>query len=442
MKTFKIPQNNWVMTAALLAVLSVNVSFNGQQAGIASADFASTSGDLVESKLVTVEGVMPVKYVNNGESEVLAIVPKKMTEGKVCETCGYETIPLATKNKTDIDALNVQLLKAMQKVKPAAEAKEEAAAGDAEEKVVEKKNPFDAIEKACNSKRYKTNSEVLSCTSEKFVSLLRKKSGAEIDSVEALDFYKANIETAIKTEIVEARRLANRARRSALNPLQTQFIIESDEWSNDPSEILRKAGQMREDTLKVIRTILAGMPSKQEKIRSRLVITETEIAREEARELQQTFIQARDSKDASKGVYLFQEGELRRADLQDLMQGMQYHSNAGFSKALSARDLNADLQNQYETYINDFFQKIQDGMWQNPYGFMGAASSNTTLPGIDFGGRISQPGRGAIQGSSAVQLRGGTRINAGNSTVLLLPIPAQNNNSVNFSPISPLRGRQ
>lgn len=396
MKTFTlIPKHKWVMTTALLAVLGFNVSFNSHQAGIASADFASTSGDLVESKLVTVDGVMPVKYVNNGESEVLAIVPKKLTEGKVCDNCGYETIPLTTKNKSDIDALNVQLLKALQKAKPKTEvAREEDAVEVAEEDVPEKKDPFESIEKAC--RRHKSNSDVLTCTTDKFIAILKKKKGPEIDKLDALDFYKEKIESAIRFEISEARRLANRARRASVTPSQSQNLMNSDDWASEPGDILQNAAEMREGALKVIRTILAGTPSKYEEIRKRLLSAETEIARDEARELQQTFIQARDSKDPSQGVYLFKEGELRRVDLQDLIRSMQYHSNAGLAKARSGNDLNSELQAHYETYMNNFFEKMNEGMWTNPYGFMGGGGNTTTLPGVDLAGRMANPSRKII----------------------------------------------
>lgn len=452
MKTFTlIPKNKWVMTAALLAVLGFNVSFNSHQAGIASGDFASTAGDLVESKLTTADGVMPVKYVNNGESEVLAIVPKKMTEGKVCETCGYETISLLTKNKKDIDGLNVQLLKALQKTKPAkaeVAAKEEEAAVEASEETVEKKSPFDAIEKACS--RYEKRSEELSCTADKFVAILKRKKGAEIDKKEAFNFYKENIESIIRLEITEARHLANRTRRAHSG----LFFRPSDDLSSDPRDIMQTATQMREKALKVIRTLLAGTPGKYEKIRVELLEAETKIANEEARELQQTLFQARNNQDPSKGVYLFEEGKLRRVELQDLIEGMQYHSNAGLSKATSSKDINAELQAHYESYMNNFFQKMNDGMWQNPYAFMGSDNGNsTTLPGVNFGPRLSNPGRGNTGStvSPGISNRVGTTLNARNQTPAMT-MPTQNY-GISFGPMVPatpeslrmrmeIRGRQ
>lgn len=451
MKTFTlIPKNKWVMTAALLAVLGFNVSFNSHQAGIASGDFASTAGDLVESKLTTADGVMPVKYVSNGESEVLAIVPKKMTEGKVCETCGYETISLLTKNKEDIDGLNVQLLKALQKTKPAkaeVAAKEEEAAVEASEETVEKKSPFDAIEKACS--RYEKRSEELSCTADKFVAILKRKKGAEIDKKEAFNFYKENIESIIRLEITEARHLANRTRRahSGLFP----YLRRSDDWSTD----MQKATQMREKASKVIRTLLAGIPGKYENIRGELVEAETKIAKEEARELQNTFIQARDDENPTIGLYYSQEGKLRRMDLQDLMENMQYQSNAGLSKAASGKDINLELQAHYESYLNNFFQKMNDAVMLNNYTFLDGNKGNiTTLPGVNFGPRLSNPGRGNTGStfSPGISNRVGTNLNATRTQTPVMTMPTQNY-GISFGPMVPatpeslrmrmeIRGRQ
>ena len=403
MKTFTYPQKKWVMTAALLAALGFNVSFNNNNRTFSSGEFASTN--IIESELVTADGVMPIKYIPNGESGVLAIVPKKMTEGKVCETCGYDTIAITSQNRDDIKALNVQLLQALQKNKPAAEVVAEAQSRSvtAPAATPEKKNPFEAIEKACQ--RYDSKSEALTCSAERYVEILRRKTSEEIDKADAMNFYKSNIETALRSQILDARRMANNVRRALGRPSQSNYLRESDDLMSDPAETMKAAGQIREDALKAIRTMISGLPSKYEEIRKALINAETSIANEEAREVQQTFIAARDSKDPSQGVYLFKEGELRRVDLIDLMDSMKYHSDAGLSKASSSNDINASLQTEYENYLNNFFNKMREGVWQNPYSFMGNTGNGTMVPGAGMSQRINNPGRRYQNGVAAPQSR-------------------------------------
>ncbi|WP_374075469.1 hypothetical protein [Bdellovibrio bacteriovorus] len=447
MKTFTYPHKKWVMTGALLAVLGFNVSFNSHSKdGIASADFASTVAEgVVQGKIYTAKGVVPVKYIDNGEDKVLAIVPKKMTEGKVCDTCGYDSIALSVKNKEDIDSLNVELMKAMEKQlkekKPEVAEADASAEGQEGDKVV-KKSPLEAIEKACS--RHKENADILSCTAEKFVAALKKKSDPAIEKTDALDFYREHIESLVKSELTEARRIANRVRRASVNVSQWSIMEDSDDTMKNPSDI-------REETLKVVRSIISGIPSKYEDVRKRLLLAETEMIKAEAQELQQTFIQARDSKDPSQGVYLFKEGELRRADLQTLLQDMGYHTTAGLDKAVSTRDLSYDLQRQYESYFSDFSKRIQEGMWTNPYSFMGAGNGNTTLPGVNLDPRFANPGRNSgTVGTPGISSRTGANMNATGTQTILVPvqvpagttsvpqigIPTQNN-GVSFGTMGP-----
>ena len=198
MKTLIYPQKKWVLAATLLAVLGFNASFNPRPAITYAAELAS-SAVIAEEQVATVDGVMPVTYLKGNQSQILAVVPKKMTEGKVCDSCGYETISLGQANQQDIKALNVKLLQEMQKTKAS-----KAAATTTEPATEEKKNHFESIEKSC--RRHNEKSDLLTCTSDKFISLLRKKDGPELDKVDTMNFYKQNIENLIYSEIADARR--------------------------------------------------------------------------------------------------------------------------------------------------------------------------------------------------------------------------------------------
>lgn len=394
MKNFTHP-NKWVMTGALLVALGFNVPFKSQPTPEQSADFASTLQEgVVHGKIYTPKGVVPVKYIDNGEDQVLAIIPKKMTEGQICDNCGYESISLNVKNKNDIDALNVALLQAIQK-NPVSELPQrtEVAGSKVDSNIpAEVQDPFETILKACA--RYKERAQKLDCTSDRYIKLLSRKD-SNISAEDAMNFYQRHLESAIRSELSDARRLINKVRRASTNMSQWQSLQDSEELLKNPSE-------MREEALKVIRGLVAGLPSQYENVRKRLVNAEVMFATEEAKELEQTFKTARDNRNPSESVYLYKEAEMRRQDLQGLLQDMSYHTSAGLSKASSSDLINRDLQSQYEKFFSDFATKIQNGMWTNPYDFMGGTVS--PLPGVpNLDQRQRNPGRGASTGQVGVQ---------------------------------------
>ncbi|MBV2169209.1 MAG: hypothetical protein KUL82_10935 [Bdellovibrio sp.] len=446
MKTFTYPQKKWVMTAALLAVLGFNVSLNSHQDGIASADFASTSGDLVESRLVTTDGVMPVKYINNGESEVLAVVPKKMTEGKVCDTCGYETIPLTTKNKEDIDALNVQLLRALQKVRPKAEvvAAEEDAAEVTTEKVVVKKSPFDSIRKAC--KRITDRDEALTCNKERFIALLKdEKQAGKIEPNEALQFYKAEIQSRLVSQISEARRISARARRAQTNMTSWQAFQNSDDAFANTDLIINKA-------LFVIEDLVREVPTKFESVRQHLIVAETDIMKFEAAQIQQTKAQAEANKGTSEGLFLSQDAFARLNELESLRSVMSGKTVNALQEATGNNVITVELNSTYNKFLQDFNTNLINAL--NGQGTM--LNGITVNPAIDLSPRLTNPGRntgGTIIVNPGVSTRTGANLTApaaaGTQTILVpvqvqsaspsattLVMPTQNT-GVSFGPMGP-----
>ncbi|WII73103.1 hypothetical protein QJS83_04355 [Bdellovibrio sp. 22V] len=440
MKTFTYPNKKWVMTGALLAVLGFNVSFNSHQAGIASADFASTSGDLVESKVATVEGVLPVKYINNGESSVLAIVPKKMTEGKVCENCGYDTIPLSIKNKEDIDAMNVELLKALSKGKPKAEAKEEDADEVVEEKVVEKKNPFDRIKKACARPTDKT--EALDCYKTKFIALLKDKSASKIETNEALQFYRAEIENRILSQISDARRISARARRASTNMSSWQAFENSDDAFANTDEMINK-------TLFVIEDLIREMPAKFEPIRQRLIVAETMILKQEAAQVQQTKAQSEAQKGTPEGLYLGQETLVRNSEFHDLWNTMGYSTNQALREAQGNNTITPELYNQYNKFLQEFNSSLMSAIsGNNSNGLLNGVTTTPGVPGVNLLPRLQNPGRtsgapGVITQPNPISTRTGANLTTtmpGTQTqTVLVPvqIPTQNT-GVSFGTVSPI----
>lgn len=108
---FTYTQKKWAMTGVLLAVLGFNVSMNKHTGGIASIDLASSSDDVAEGKYINDQGVHKVKFIQNGEHSVLAVVLN--TEGSTCTTCGTWNLENTSlnKNKDNVDALVVELAK-------------------------------------------------------------------------------------------------------------------------------------------------------------------------------------------------------------------------------------------------------------------------------------------------------------------------------------------
>lgn len=400
MKTFKFPQNKWVMTATLAAVLGLNVSINYQPSQIETAEFASTAGAVIESEVLTADGPLSVRYLNNekDKSEVLAIIPKKNTEGKVCVDC-FQTITLQTTNKEDIKALNSQLQQVLRD-KEAAAAKVATApakpAVEPEESVPVKKDPFAAIERKC--KKHKENADLLKCTSEEFTSLLRKKGGAEVDEQEALDFFRSKIATSIQTETEKARSLLITERENYINSNVFDILSESEKINGLTSVSIR-AMYMREETLKAIRQIIAETPSKYEEVRKRLIDTQSEIAREDVLDFQQAYLYKREKTVPAYVLFKFEHNKFA-----ELINGIQYHTNAGLNQAASTGDLNADLHRQYQARINSILQQLAAGTPATPtvttnnnstFGStpgVSTSTSTTTIPS-NLSIRLANPGR-------------------------------------------------
>ena len=393
MKTFKFPQNKWVMTATLAAVLGLNVSINYQPSQVEAAEFASTAGAVIESEVLTADGPLSVRYLNN-KTHILAIVPQKTTEGKICDDC-YQTITLQTTNKEDIKELNIQLLKALRD-KEAAAAKVVAAPAKAavekEESAPAKKDPFASIEKACERK--KENADFLSCTSDRFISLLRKN-GSKIDKDEALDFFRDHIESSIKSELKKVDGNVNTAISAWTSSYSKDFILALNNVS-EPKEAIYNASQINTNTLKIVRDLIADIPSKFENVRERLLEFESEMAREKARKIEQAFIQSKRLEGSMNKDTLNLERDLRYNDFKSLLDNMYTHTNEGLYQATSTGDLNANLYRQYQSRINTILQELNASIekqraeiWNNS--FMPGTTTGATTPNL--GARLANPGR-------------------------------------------------
>lgn len=385
---FTYPQKKWVLTSALLAVLGFNVSFNTHNDGIASADFASTSGDLTESKVYTAEGVMPVKYIDNGDEEVLALVPKRTTEGKVCEgKCGYDTIVLSAKNKSDIDALNVELMKKLAE-QPAAPKKkvakkEEVAEADAEatgEEVVEKKvDHFEKLRKECKNKR--EASAALNCLAPKFADLLNDDK-KDVETSEASKFFTASIQPLLMEQLSELRAsigLSSRVREG--------MIVFEDRESYNMAVI--DAQELKNSTLEVTRELISKIPREHELVRSKLLVAQTNLLKYEAEQAAQLNKLADSSKNSYEKTYLRREATFRLGESDALALLLLHNSGDGVRGAKSAGQI-TDLQEiSYQTYLTEAYNAFINAK-------NGLTSGTVMSPPVDMTSRLQNPGRGTI----------------------------------------------
>ncbi|AFY02941.1 hypothetical protein [Bdellovibrio bacteriovorus] len=386
---FTYPQKKWVLTSALLAVLGFNVSFNTHNDGIASADFASTSGDLTESKVYTAEGVMPVKYIDNGDEEVLALVPKRTTEGKVCEgKCGYDTIVLSAKNKSDIDALNVELMKKLAE-QPAAPKKkvakkEEVAEADAEatgEEVVEKKavDHFEKLRKEC--KRHKEIADALSCLAPGFTDILNDEK-KDVTSSEASKFFSEAIQPLLVEQLTTIRSSLNLQDRVKAGLISYDDNI-SFQWAKEDADTLK------EKTLLLTRNLLAEIPRKHEMVRSKLLSAQSNLLKYEAEQAAALTALSLKTTNQQEFAYLTTEAEIRKGETSALASILERNSLVGIQSASSIGNITEMQKASYRTFLTESYLALLNA-------FAGKTTGTVKDPGIDLSGRLQNPGRGTI----------------------------------------------
>lgn len=410
--------NKWVLTSALLATLGFNISFNKHEAGIATADFASTLAEgVVEGNLQTAKGLIPVRYIGDGDNKVIAIIPKGMkTEGdvfKVCETCGYESISLKVETTTTLENLNVALLAAIEKTRDTV-VTEKASAEEANvaiSELPEDADHFASLEK-CDDKS--SESAVLDCRTSGFLKIVKNKR-IKVSEEAALEYYKDSIEPLLAKQITESRRALNAQRRASVMPNQW-FNFESNLDAEDPNFL-------RQEILQTIETLISDLPTGQKKVRDRVQVTQTLILKAEALELQQTMNNSKNTSDPAMSVYLMQEGNLRKYDLESLMNGMLTTTHSGLQMA----DITASQKNQYMGYMNNYVSQMYQGMNTNIYGFIDGSGAVSTLPVMTLDGRVQSGGRistlPVTQGASADQIfqQQGQMFTGQTSSVVVLP---------------------
>jgi hypothetical protein len=379
MKSLSYDKKKWALTGCLLVALGFNLSMHKHIEGVASAELASNSDDVVDSKVVTANGIATVKYIKIKDDQTLAVV----TEGTICATCGNQFTLTTSFNKDNVDALNVALLKYVSAspvtVTPAPST---TTSGDVEKDVTER--ALSAIEKYCDKKDDKQ--EQLECYGDKFVSLMDTKKKITLDIGKLNDFYREHIENLIDSQMSESRSIMSRARRAAAGLTSLGL----DDSMKDPA-------QMREDTLKVVENLLSGVPKKYNMIRKSLVSYETNLLKTEALDVQQTFVQARNTANPLDSVRLMQEAFLKRQDLAYLANGLNDANQYAFDKAVRYDKMDSSNADTYYKYFNAYAKQVIDGLSLNPTSFqipgVNLQLPNSPLATTTLGDRIGNGGR-------------------------------------------------
>ncbi|WP_347357632.1 hypothetical protein [Bdellovibrio sp.] len=397
---FTYPQKKWVLTTALLAVLGVNVSLNSHSDGIASADFASTSGDLMESKVYTADGVVPVKYIDNGDEEVLALVPKKTTEGKICEgKCGYDTITLSVKNKSDIDSLNVELMKQLAKESTAPKKKvvkkeevEEDAVEATEEVVAPKKHivdPFKDIVKDCVAESA-TEEASVKCVSKKYLDILNDKNKSKnISAKQALEFYNEEIQTLISSDIAKARHISATVRRGQIDPTYYNEMLEFENPAVQVRDALARARDASSEILK-------DTPTKFEVVRQKAVALQAEILKRELIQYKEVKIQAEQAKNTNEGAFLLNEAMHRLPEVTSLHDMLIRNSTDSLRVARAEKNITYDQATAYNKYLLEVSNAVAQILGGKDSTFM---QNVPTSQAVDLSGRLQNPGRGMSIGT-------------------------------------------
>ncbi|WP_373998247.1 hypothetical protein [Bdellovibrio bacteriovorus] len=438
MKTFTYPTHKWVLTATLLAVLGLNVSFNTHTAGVASADFASTEGEgITPSKIYTADGVVPVKYIDNGEDKVLALVPKKMTEGKACDSCGYESYPLSVKNKEDIDSLNVALMKAIgarltTQEKPKAEAAQEVVA----DSDAEKKSILDQVAESCHALK---ESRVYNCLATKFVAALKSKDKSKnITAEEALDFYNEEIKPRLLSKASDARRAYERSLRVSMGQDALNSLESSDGLMSNSRDLI-------EELSKSVRELIEQVPGKYESTRKALLTAHTDIIKFEAAQYKTALNRELTTTNTQEYPYLQYARMKQGENLESIFQTFHQNTTLGLQGAASKGFITNEQENQYYRLLNEFNTSLTNAIFNNGTALNGVV----TTPTLDLNARLLNPGRGVAPGTvtPGVSTRTGSNLTVSPGVVVQPQVTApttlpnflpQTNNGVSFGTVNPI----
>lgn len=393
MKKFTYQQKRWVMATALLAVLAVNVSFNPHKE-VGSANFASRAteddeavveeevevpvfeGSYIKTKVRTRHGMMSVRYLNNGENGVLAVVPKLNTQGQFCPTCGYRTISLTSiENIEDVGGLNDALASIVDKSKIKRTKDEEEDLSEEEDNkelasVEEPETPKKktALEKIKISCERRSREDVLPCIKEEFINVLTSRHKAKkIGSSEAQRFYKEEIEDRLLRQIINAKAVSS-----------VNYVTFKEKVN---------------ESAKIISDLIAAMPEKYESVRDSLVDAEQTILSFKARQYKENQVRTLTTKDWTSFPRFMEQTRILEDELTYMHDTLGLRTEDALNLAVKKGILLPDVYDQYKEEV----EKSNAAVLNYIAGRGPLLNGVTISPVVDLSDRIRASGR--IQGS-------------------------------------------
>lgn len=360
MKTLTLNQKKVALASCLLAVLASTTSFNSHSKLTGQIDFAS-SAETVPASVPTDKGVVKVIYISSG-SETIATVPKTEGQGD-CDYCGSYTLPVSLeKNRDNINALNVALLKKMKEsqthkeVVPASKAKEEAEGSQWHSSLA-------AIEKKCESK--KSNDAVLSCYSSDFAKALSSKK-IKLDQDEVVTFFKENIAPLIRNELEATRtKIA-----TILNPNQQYLSQEEYYWSmSSAQEEIFNIDERKRAVSDYLKTMIEATGADHAKFRTALLQTQGAIVRESAQQIKALRMSERQLEKTNPALSV-QYGVQATHQTQDLLRWNSILGNTSYLSMQNLVDRGAVRPTEfstYDSYIRNFSDSLNNYLVRDPY---------------------------------------------------------------------------
>lgn len=455
MKTF-IPNNKWVMTAALLAVLGLNFSYNDKTSREGfSAEFASS--EMKEGEIVTESGdLIKIPYIKGEGDQVTALV-KRNAEGKFCIECKAEAITLSSKNFGDINKLNVDLMKHIKdnlSVVPKPSEKDVEAGGAEDDQVVASGILDIKVLDVCEKKN--SNSDKLKCFSNNFVSAL-KNNAKKISDKEALEFYEQHIAGLLEDQVEESREAAKELARARVPKRQAgvdeiDMLLDEDfesesEFDGDPEELMDVAKE-------AVRKLHEGIPSIREgknksrrfaDLRAKILDTEKKIVAQYAREIKKSMQKAENNRNSANYIAYLEEAATLNRNLPGVIKGLGRTTSSALRSAIDNEYiLSGDARAQYDAYVlsSGDVQKSIDA-------FMNHWAQTGRLPntgidaynGVDLRSRIDGTANRGVVGStpsSAISTRlGMNTLNSSSTTTAQNPATTANN-GVEFGALTQL----
>jgi hypothetical protein len=406
---FTYTQKKWAMTGVLLAVLGFNVSMNKHTGGIASVDLASSSDDVAEGKYINDQGVHKVKFIQNGEHSVLAVVLN--TEGSTCTTCGTWNLENTSlnKNKDNVDALVVQLAKQIKEAGPTEKPQQpvaKKAVREEQDEEIQYTDRVDKIEDQCAS--ISDANRKAQCLTTKLSRLIPNKTDSE--NAKILNLINKKIIPVVGSKLTSLRSEAydsndfSTLRADSLDAIQ-------------PLNDLADAGKKDKNFTKAFMGLQANLlVSEFNKIKE---LEHTATSKAGTIEGQAAMNQALERKQKTSQL----TAQLIDAQILPSLENLQQQYVE--SRDLEEKKMIKETMDRAESYT----QLLQQGMWEITQRYVSNAQPAPT-------GTVSQGASTGVRGSGT---RDGIQVNPGGTTAL--PAPSSIKSSGAPGPIAaPVQG--